>query len=276
MLSAQKKLLEASVAEQGAQLQSSELSYFQNNFSSMNTMASVIGGFAFSGLLIPTAYDTDGFLDGNNAWAVDFFYGFASLSVGSCMAAAITCTVVNVRGPGLALRGPDGSLKKAVDGMRKWQKYCLYALSIGIVSFHLEGMIYAWIALHKDSSQIVSTVVFVFFLFLMLVIALAVFSSFSIQGGGLVEGMLGEDQFKGAYKQLAGAPDYGATAEEAKAARRHARPAAEGKDEDELEHDADPSPSSLSTFFGFGAPAKAATAPSDAAALAQSPEKMLV
>ena len=191
MLSAQKKLLEASVAEQGAQLQSSELTYFENNFGSMNTMASVIGGFAFSGILIPTAYDTDGFLDGNNTWAVDFFYGFASLSVGCCMAAAITCTIVNVRGPGLALRGPDGSLKRAVDGMRRYQKQVLYCLATGVVSFHMEGMLYAWIALHKDSSQIVTTVIFTVFLCAMVAIAITVFYSFNIEGR-MVEGMFTE------------------------------------------------------------------------------------
>ena len=212
MLSAQKKLLEASVAEQGAQLQSSELTYFENNFGSMNTMASVIGGFAFSGILIPTAYDTDGFLDGNNTWAVDFFYGFASLSVGCCMAAAITCTIVNVRGPGLALRGPDGSLKRAVDGMRKYQKQVLYCLATGVVSFHMEGMLYAWIALHKDSSQIVTTVIFTVFLCAMVAIAITVFYSFNIEGR-MVEGMFTEDQFSSAYKQLAGGQSYGAEGE---------------------------------------------------------------
>jgi hypothetical protein len=254
MLSAQKKLLEASVAEQGAQLQSSELTYFENNFGSMNTMASVIGGFAFSGILIPTAYDTDGFLDGNNTWAVDFFYGFASLSVGCCMAAAITCTIVNVRGPGLALRGPDGSLKRAVDGMRKYQKQVLYCLATGVVSFHMEGMLYAWIALHKDSSQIVTTVIFTVFLCAMVAIAITVFYSFNIEGR-MVEGMFTEDQFSSAYKQLAGGQSYGAEGE-TKAARRHDRPRSESKqsvapEEDEVEEDASPSTSTISSFFGM-------------------------
>ena len=52
MLSAQKKLLEATVAETGAQLQQQELTYYTANFGNMMTMASVIGGFAFSGILI--------------------------------------------------------------------------------------------------------------------------------------------------------------------------------------------------------------------------------
>ena len=136
MLSAQKKLLEASVAEQGAQLQSSELTYFSQNFGTMMTMSSVIGGFAFSGILIPTTYNEDGMWKDNINWIVDIYYSFAAISVGSCMAAAIICMSINVRGPGLALRGPDGSLKRAVEGMRKWQRRCIWCLACGVVCVH--------------------------------------------------------------------------------------------------------------------------------------------
>jgi hypothetical protein len=40
------------------------------------------------------------------------------------------CTALNVRGPGLALRGPEGSLKRAVDVMARYQKrvYLLFAM----------------------------------------------------------------------------------------------------------------------------------------------------
>ena len=75
MLSAQKKLLEATVAETGAQLQQQELTYYTANFGNMMTMASVIGGFAFSGILISTTYtgagDDDtgsGYIDGSDLW----------------------------------------------------------------------------------------------------------------------------------------------------------------------------------------------------------------
>ena len=112
MLSAQKKLLEATVAETGAQLQQQELTYYTANFGNMMTMASVIGGFAFSGILISTTYtgagDDDagsGYIDGSDLWISCTFYGLASVSVGACMSCALICLAVNVRGPGLALRG---------------------------------------------------------------------------------------------------------------------------------------------------------------------------
>ena len=47
------------------------------------------------------------------------YYTFTSLAIGFCLLTCIICTALNVRGPGLALRGPEGSLKRAVDTMRK-------------------------------------------------------------------------------------------------------------------------------------------------------------
>ena len=84
-----------------------------------------------------------------------------------------------------------------------------------------------WIALHKDSSQIVTTVIFTAFLCAMVAIAITVFYSFNIEGR-MVEGMFTEDQFSSAYKQLAGGQSYGAEGE-TKAARRHDRPRSESK-----------------------------------------------
>lgn len=259
MLSAQKKLLDA--AEQGAQLQSSELTYFTQNFGTMMTMSSVIGGFAFSGILIPTTYNEDGMWKDNINWIVDIYYTFAAMSVGSCMAAAIICMAINVRGPGLALRGPDdGSLKRAVEGMRKWQRRCIWCLLCGVVCFHLEGMTYAWLMLHNNLSQVLTTLVFVGFLGLMGAIAFNVFRSFQIAGGAVESGMLSEDQFQAAYRRLAGeAPAPISTADlNYGTARRHKRPPAAAPrpdsgftSDEEEENDDSPTPSSVSQFF-FG------------------------
>ena len=83
MLSAQKKLLEATVAETGAQLQQQELTYYTANFGNMMTMASVIG--ALSGILISATYtgagDDDagsGYIDGSDLWISCTFYGLAA------------------------------------------------------------------------------------------------------------------------------------------------------------------------------------------------------
>ena len=45
---------------------------------------------------------------------LDLFYTFAALAIGFCLLTCFVCTALNVRGPGLALRGPDGSMNVAV------------------------------------------------------------------------------------------------------------------------------------------------------------------
>ena len=166
MLQAQKNALRATLTENVLQLQERELTYFYNNFSNIANMAAIIGGFAFSGLCISTTYT--GWLAGldvvTRTIVVDLFYTFASLSIGFCLLTCIVCTALNVRGPGLALRGPEGSLKRAVDTMRKFQKHVNTMIALGIVCFHLTAMTYAWTMLSK--LQTVVTVTGVLFAFL--------------------------------------------------------------------------------------------------------------
>ena len=109
MLQAQKNALRAVLTENVITLQQQELTYFYNNFSNISTMAAIIGGFAFSGLTISTTYT--GWLThldtASKGVVCVVYYVCASLAIGFCMLTCIICTALNVRGPGLALRGPE-------------------------------------------------------------------------------------------------------------------------------------------------------------------------
>lgn len=208
MLSAQKALLHASVQEQGVQLQSQELTYFTSNFSMISTMASVIAGFAFAGLIISPAR-TGAWLTQRkssviNSTVIGVYYGCASGAIGTCLLACIICTVINVRGSGLALRGPDGSLKRAVDSMRLYQRYALLSLSCGVVFFHLEGMLYAWLELTLKSSIIVVTVLLGLVLIGMCVVIYRIFAGLAIVKGQLVAGDLTDAQLAAVVRRLEG------------------------------------------------------------------------
>lgn len=208
MLSAQKALLQASVQEQGAQLQSQELQYFSANFSMISTMASVIAGFAFSGLLIGPDYDgpwlTTRKSSNTNSTVIGLYYGFASTAIGLCLLSCIICTVINVRGAGLALRGPDGSLKRAVDSMRLYQRCALVFLSFGVISFHIEGMLYAWLELELQSTVVVVTTVLSLVLVVMMVLMSRIVTSLAIVRGQLIAGELTDAQLTAVVRRLSG------------------------------------------------------------------------
>ena len=109
----------------------------------------------------------------------------------------------------MALRGKDGSLKKSVDSMRRWQKISFYFLGAGVVAFHLEGLAYAWLMLHQDGAQLTVTIALGVFLISMITVLVIIWRAFRIEGS-MVVGMLEENQFSEAYRRLAG-QDYGAT-----------------------------------------------------------------
>jgi amino acid permease len=49
-------------------------------------------------------------------------------------------------GPGLALRGPAGSMKDAVDKMRFERQFALYCFGVGVFFFFVSAITYAWLS----------------------------------------------------------------------------------------------------------------------------------
>eukprot|EP00633_Aureoumbra_lagunensis_P002555 CAMPEP_0197292416 /NCGR_PEP_ID=MMETSP0890-20130614/23202_1 /TAXON_ID=44058 ORGANISM="Aureoumbra lagunensis, Strain CCMP1510" /NCGR_SAMPLE_ID=MMETSP0890 /ASSEMBLY_ACC=CAM_ASM_000533 /LENGTH=272 /DNA_ID=CAMNT_0042766313 /DNA_START=188 /DNA_END=1006 /DNA_ORIENTATION=- len=190
-------------------------------------MASIIAGFAFSGLIVGTQFTgislTNKKITPTNLSVSTLYFAFASASIGTCLLACVICTVINVRGPGLALRGPDGSLKRAVDSMRQWQRYALYSLTIGVCNFHLEGMTYAWLMLSYRANAVTVTVILGFVLILMLLVIYTVFRDLNIMKHQLQAGELTDAQLTAIVRRLQGGgskinpssgsyiSDYGAT-----------------------------------------------------------------
>lgn len=189
MLSAQKRALQATLTQDVVALQNQELSFYYNNFASINTMSAVIGGFAFSGLVIGTTY-TGFFTTAKTTRyiVIQCFYLSASCSIGFCMITCIMCTALNVRGPGLALRGPEGSLKRSVDLMRTYQRHVNSSLTLGIVFFHLTAMTYSWIMLSRLVTTVLVTVVLSCFLAVMVTYVRSILRDYRIPADNIVAG----------------------------------------------------------------------------------------
>ena len=48
-------------------------------------------------------------------------------------------------GPGLALRGPDGSMHRAVDGLMLEYRLTFLFFTMGLIAFHLSALLFAWL-----------------------------------------------------------------------------------------------------------------------------------
>ena len=62
---------------------------------------------------------------------------FCTSAVGCNLVCLFNCFVVCILGPGLALRGPDGSLQQSVDGMQAERVDALRFFTMGLIFFHL-------------------------------------------------------------------------------------------------------------------------------------------
>lgn len=54
-------------------------------------------------------------------------------------------TLLSMMGPGLALRGPDGSMHPAVDGMVIEYNTAYICFVLGLVAFHASAALFSWL-----------------------------------------------------------------------------------------------------------------------------------
>eukprot|EP01062_Namystynia_karyoxenos_P053555 TRINITY_DN4342_c0_g1_i1.p1 TRINITY_DN4342_c0_g1~~TRINITY_DN4342_c0_g1_i1.p1 ORF type:complete len:170 (+),score=41.94 TRINITY_DN4342_c0_g1_i1:71-580(+) len=80
------------------QLKLQELTVFQGNFSTVNTTAALVGGFAFSGV-------TSGITGAVEVKVI--FFVITVMCIASCFHSVIVSTAASVMGPDTAMRGGD-------------------------------------------------------------------------------------------------------------------------------------------------------------------------
>jgi hypothetical protein len=67
-----------------------------------------------------------------------------TLIMGLELLTVVNATLCAILGPGLALRGPDGSMHTAVNGMMTHYKFTLMCFATGLICFMLSALLYGW------------------------------------------------------------------------------------------------------------------------------------
>jgi hypothetical protein len=131
MLSAEHYALEHRQVQALLDLRQREVSYMTERFSSIATQSSLIGGFVVTAL---TAVQPGG--DENTLLAVkQVFWASSALSLACCVHCILNSTFAAVWGPGLALRGPTGSVSKAYWAMVSERKHIMIAYVLSLLFF---------------------------------------------------------------------------------------------------------------------------------------------
>ena len=151
-------------AEQGSLLQSannllvkirqSELEYFLEFFTRFGVQAALLAGFSISTYTNILAEHMDA------ARVTKMLYWITiSMSMGFCIQIVISSMTISVYGGGLALRGPIGSLSKAVDGMKEEQTTILYFYVASVCCFALSTLSSFFLVM-RTMPAILTTIIF--------------------------------------------------------------------------------------------------------------------
>ena len=148
MLAADKLLLRSTVKQRAIQLREKELTLFNENFNAVGTQSAVLAGFAmtsFAEIDLP-----------HNAFYAQkaFLHIFVVTSVCANLLCTACTTFVSVWGSGKALRGKDGSMDQAVDGMHDERTFIFSCFGVGLISTLLALMSAAWILMTLEVAAV--------------------------------------------------------------------------------------------------------------------------
>ncbi|EOD15387.1 hypothetical protein EMIHUDRAFT_436817 [Emiliania huxleyi CCMP1516] len=151
MLYADKRALETNLKVNLLAIREKELNYYTQNCQAVGTQAALLAGFAYSGL-------TQVAIPHDRAYALRIAYLLVTTTA-MCfeLIAVLNTTLLSMMGPGLALRGPDGSMHPAVDGMMTEYRTAYYCFVLGLVFFHFSAALFSWlIYVHWSVSTMVT------------------------------------------------------------------------------------------------------------------------
>lgn len=175
MLAADKQALESVLQQQSLQIREKELRFFVENFAAVAGQAAMLAGFSFTGMF----YTTEDRKVDSPVLEVAYF-SFSAASLGLMILACANCTLINVLGVGLALRGPKGSMDKAVREMADERQVTFTFFGIGLMCFHVTAILYAILMLGTSSAVFV-TVILGFFMIALYTNGMRIYSRLALQ-----------------------------------------------------------------------------------------------
>lgn len=164
MIAADKQELESRLKQVTLQIREKEMQVFTDNFAVLSTQSAFLTGLGFGGLTMVPSWDSD---DMRNEEII--FYTLISVSIGFNILTLCIASWCMIFGPGLAIRGPDGSMTRAVEGMYAERKWALRFFWVGLFFILSSGIALGWLKFHERTAAtmtaIFSTFIVVFVLY---------------------------------------------------------------------------------------------------------------
>ena len=158
MLYADKRNLEVNLQVALLRIRDKELTFFTDNLTAIGTQAAMLSGFAYTGIIM-THFEPDGKDFQGAESSFSNIFGISKLLQGCFLCTSIAAMslelmtvggsmIAAIYGPGLGLRGPDGSMHRAVDGMMLEYKLAFMLFSTGLFPFLVAAFFFALMQFH--------------------------------------------------------------------------------------------------------------------------------
>mmetsp|Transcript_15107 Transcript_15107/g.22725 ORF Transcript_15107/g.22725 Transcript_15107/m.22725 type:complete len:406 (+) Transcript_15107:142-1359(+) len=156
MLRAEQLALIQEANQQLLAIRQQEMNYYVTTFSSFGTQAALIAGFTLGAL---TGLDVEAFTV-NEAWRAIFWLS-TSISMAASIHCVLTTTFANIYGPNLALRGPSGSMVRAVKGMIAEKTAIFVSFIVSLIAFQCMTLATTWVVMKTYASSVCTAVLMV-------------------------------------------------------------------------------------------------------------------
>ena len=192
MLFADKRALQTSLKLNLMEIREKELNFYTNNCLHIGFLATIFAGFASTALMTHVPKDPK--------WLHFLYLLFTVAALGLQLASIVSTTLLAMVAPGLALRGPDGSMNQAIDSLIGEYRTAFFQLLCGLFALHLSVISFAWLRFDYFPEAPVTTIAVVAAGVFELRYIRTVFRAFPLPTGQLVTG-----KFEGMEASLTGA-----------------------------------------------------------------------
>ena len=127
MLRSDRIALDAEIEHARLNIQERDLNNVTSFLDGLATQSALLAGFAFVAF---TTYDVS-----VEAWKIVLLYLSTCCALGANLFVLCVGQLVTIYGPTLALKGPKGSMERAVNLMRYYRSMCFWMFAFGLISF---------------------------------------------------------------------------------------------------------------------------------------------
>ena len=148
MLYADKRALQTDLKVQLLEIREKELNLYTSNTLTIGMQSAFFAGFSSTALMTSVP---------RTPLLLHFAYLlFTVAGLGLQLGVMVSTALLAMAGPGLALRGPDGSMNVAVDQMISEYRSAFARLLLGIIALHFSTICFVWLQLYTFEAVVLS------------------------------------------------------------------------------------------------------------------------